>query len=613
MPDESIFRIQSVSIVGRITSGQTMSDRLGAVESGFDKLSSDVATAINQQTDTINAVSANLSESISDLRNDIQFFDYSIDTDKNLFFDFYARDKIPASADGNLANKIGYSCIKVDIASLNGKYAKIRCNYECYRISIWVNGAYSTYGQWKYAYPSAQVDGADYIIMAFNDATTDYSKLMLIASNDSGSHRDNVLIDADYVAPKYILRDTIDLRDKTNEINDRIDNFHFGVDEDDFAEMYKDNVTVESGTNVKVVSFEATATTVHSVKQFPIKPYQIINLEFNGLSSNPAYSSGYTNGGAFAIEFLDANGTKIGTKLDAYVLGKNKRGFHRYQAIAPIGAKLLQIRIFTRGNTRIEISNFSLKLVDSIAPNRIDGVRYDSHLGVSLIAPRNTMSAFELSKKMGFKTLIFNIKRTSDGELVAIHNDTIDETSNGTGSVHDYTYQQLLAYDFGSWMHSSYTGEKIPKVDDVLRFCAVSGIRPIVSMHGNWTNTFRTEVLTELKGLCDKYRIRNIVLKGTGRDIVDSARVVFGNNATYSLGVTELTDTSISFAENFANEIYIELTAWSSTAAKFNECAEKGIVLGAFTNDYSLIHELIEKGVTIFTVDHCCDAVFPVR
>ena len=102
-----------------------------------------------------------------------------------------------------------------------------------------------------------------------------------------------------------------------------------------------------------------------------------------------------------------------------------------------------------------------------------------------LAAPRNTLTSFEMVKKCGFCSFITNVNATSDGMLVALHNDTIDETSNGTGKVAEYTYEELSAYDFGGWFHEAYQGEKIPKLEDVTKLAAVNGMHLIYRMHRN--------------------------------------------------------------------------------------------------------------------------------
>ena len=66
-----------------------------------------------------------------------------------------------------------------------------------------------------------------------------------------------------------------------------------------------------------------------------------------------------------------------------------------------------------------------------------------AHRGASAEAPENTMSAFRLAAEQGADAIEFDVHRTADGELVVIHDETIDRTSNGRGVVADLTLEQL--------------------------------------------------------------------------------------------------------------------------------------------------------------------------
>ena len=90
-----------------------------------------------------------------------------------------------------------------------------------------------------------------------------------------------------------------------------------------------------------------------------------------------------------------------------------------------------------------------------------------SHRGESKYAPENTMSAFYLADFVNSDGIETDIRKTKDNELVLIHDKTIDRTSSSSGKVSDYTYEELLNFDFGN---KKYKGEKIVNLKDFLKY-----------------------------------------------------------------------------------------------------------------------------------------------
>lgn len=91
-----------------------------------------------------------------------------------------------------------------------------------------------------------------------------------------------------------------------------------------------------------------------------------------------------------------------------------------------------------------------------------------AHRGLLRHAPENTLTNFRacLELRLGFE---FDVQRTKDGNLVCIHDDSVDRTTNGTGKVFDLTLEQIQRLDAGGWFNSNFAGERVPTVDDVLR------------------------------------------------------------------------------------------------------------------------------------------------
>ncbi len=91
-----------------------------------------------------------------------------------------------------------------------------------------------------------------------------------------------------------------------------------------------------------------------------------------------------------------------------------------------------------------------------------------SHRGASGYAPENTLAAFKLAMDMGAPRIELDVRLSSDAELVVIHDESVDRTTNGKGAVNDLSLAQLKALDAGAWFSDKFRGERIPTLDEAL-------------------------------------------------------------------------------------------------------------------------------------------------
>ncbi|MBI5974247.1 glycerophosphodiester phosphodiesterase [Staphylococcus canis] len=90
-----------------------------------------------------------------------------------------------------------------------------------------------------------------------------------------------------------------------------------------------------------------------------------------------------------------------------------------------------------------------------------------AHRGLSQEFPENTKSALIAALQKPIDMLEIDVHRTKDGELVIIHDETIDRTSNFKGAIKDIDLQTLKTYDFGSWKIKGHY-EQILTLSEVL-------------------------------------------------------------------------------------------------------------------------------------------------
>jgi glycerophosphoryl diester phosphodiesterase len=96
------------------------------------------------------------------------------------------------------------------------------------------------------------------------------------------------------------------------------------------------------------------------------------------------------------------------------------------------------------------------------------GLRVGGHRGASAAAPENTYAAFERAIADGGVYTETDVRSSSDGALVLVHDATLDRTTDGSGHVSARTLAELRELDAGSWFHESFRGQRIPELPDFL-------------------------------------------------------------------------------------------------------------------------------------------------
>lgn len=89
-----------------------------------------------------------------------------------------------------------------------------------------------------------------------------------------------------------------------------------------------------------------------------------------------------------------------------------------------------------------------------------------AHRGASGYAPENTLEAFRLAMEMGADGVELDVHVTRDGELVVIHDESVNRTTNSTGFIKDMTLAELQSLDACNGMEK-YRGARIPTLRQV--------------------------------------------------------------------------------------------------------------------------------------------------
>lgn len=136
-----------------------------------------------------------------------------------------------------------------------------------------------------------------------------------------------------------------------------------------------------------------------------------------------------------------------------------------------IGMTVLTGLVITSSATSTEAAKKPAKGL--LEPERIVNV---AHRGASGYAPEHTMIAYAMGhKKLKADYIEIDLQMTKDGHLIAMHDETVDRTTNGTGAVKEKTLAQIKRLDAGSWFNqaypayarASYRGLQVPTLNEI--------------------------------------------------------------------------------------------------------------------------------------------------
>jgi glycerophosphoryl diester phosphodiesterase len=94
------------------------------------------------------------------------------------------------------------------------------------------------------------------------------------------------------------------------------------------------------------------------------------------------------------------------------------------------------------------------------------------HRGYPARYPENTLAAFTGAMDAGCDMIELDVTLTRDRRVVVIHDDTLDRTTNGSGSVRDRTVEEIRRLDAGSWFDPRFAAERVPLLDEVIALTA---------------------------------------------------------------------------------------------------------------------------------------------
>lgn len=131
------------------------------------------------------------------------------------------------------------------------------------------------------------------------------------------------------------------------------------------------------------------------------------------------------------------------------------------------------------------------------------------HRGDKLYAPENTLSSFKQALEKGADAVEFDVKLTADQQVIVLHDQTVDRTTNGSGNVAKLTLAEIQKFDAGIQYPGKFPNEKIPCLEEVFESFGKN-----LYMNVELTN-YKTPfdgLVIKVVDLIIKYRMENRIL-----------------------------------------------------------------------------------------------------
>lgn len=132
-----------------------------------------------------------------------------------------------------------------------------------------------------------------------------------------------------------------------------------------------------------------------------------------------------------------------------------------------------------------------------------------AHRGASAHAPENTLAAFEIAIEQQADLIEIDTKLSADQQVVAVHDQTINRTTDGSGRVADLTYDTIRKFNASYKFLDQYPDEYIPTLDEVIERC-IGRIQFNIEL-GNYLTPF-DQLATKVSRTINHYKLQEAVI-----------------------------------------------------------------------------------------------------
>ena len=225
-------------------------------------------------------------------------------------------------------------------------------------------------------------------------------------------------------------------------------------------------------------------------------------------------------------------------------------------------------------------------------------VKMIAHRGFSGYSPENTIPAFRLAGSNKYWGAECDVRETSDGKFVIMHDDTVDRMTNGTGSVSSKTLTQIkdLTIDSGNFIKFNPT-LRVPTLEEYLQICKECGLIPVIEL-----KSIKIASIPNFLDILNAYQVLDCCLIiSFDKSILEAVRT---ENEKIEMAYLSNTMTSADITYCSENRFHINVLHTAITKTLIEEAHKKDVLVGAWTiDDKTTIDILISNGIDFITAN----------
>ncbi len=220
-----------------------------------------------------------------------------------------------------------------------------------------------------------------------------------------------------------------------------------------------------------------------------------------------------------------------------------------------------------------------------------------AHRGSSKTAPENTLEALEAAVEELADRVEIDVQETADGLVVLSHDTTLKRTAGVNRKISDFTYEELLELDVGSWFSEEYEGTRIPTLEAVMDYAKG-----------------KIDLNIEIKNLGNQSGLPEKVLELVNAHEMQEQCVITSTNLNYLQRIKQLQPEiktgyilSAAYGDYYSNESvdFISIRSSFVTENMMEKCHEAGKTVHAWTvNSKNEIERMRVLGVDNVITDY---------